>query len=386
MSICSSSFSICQVIYCNIGNPQSLGQNPITFFREVTCVLHFTFLSCFLNDLSLVKVLSLVDHPVLLRKKGVDQFFRWVERTTWSNLKDCINVLTRTYLSNTAVDRARQLIDSIPGKSTGVYSHSQGLSSCRELVANGIQKRDGHPANSDDIFLTDGASPAVHHILQLLLRDGHKDGVLCPIPQYPLYSASIALHGGNLIPYFLDESKGWGCTLSELERALEDGRRSGVSLRALCVINPGNPTGQVLEEGNQKEIVQFCVDHKLVLMADEVYQENVYRPGKKFISFKKISRDMGIGADQLALVSFHSTSKGSIFFLQLLWLLPLNPVAFQGFMENVGTEGDIWKLQGSLRKLRSSCTKWYLWISARISQDKSSWVQSWIPQKSAVGL
>jgi alanine transaminase len=35
-------------------------------------------------------------------------------------------------------------------------------------------------------------------ILQLLIRS-EKDGILCPIPQYPLYSASIALHGGSLV-------------------------------------------------------------------------------------------------------------------------------------------------------------------------------------------
>ena len=35
-------------------------------------------------------------------------------------------------------------------------------------------------------------------ILQLLIRS-EKDDILCPIPQYPLYSASIALHGGSLV-------------------------------------------------------------------------------------------------------------------------------------------------------------------------------------------
>lgn len=38
----------------------------------------------------------------------------------------------------------------------------------------------------------------VHMMMQLLLSS-EKDGILCPIPQYPLYSASIALHGGTLV-------------------------------------------------------------------------------------------------------------------------------------------------------------------------------------------
>ena len=35
-------------------------------------------------------------------------------------------------------------------------------------------------------------------MMQLLIST-EKDGILCPIPQYPLYSASIALHGGTLV-------------------------------------------------------------------------------------------------------------------------------------------------------------------------------------------
>jgi len=38
----------------------------------------------------------------------------------------------------------------------------------------------------------------------------------------------------------------------------------------------------------KKKIVQFCAEQKVVLMADEVYQTNVYNPAHKFHSFKKI--------------------------------------------------------------------------------------------------
>ena len=50
----------------------------------------------------------------------------------------------------------------------------------------------------------------------------------------------------------------------------------GKTVRALVVINPGNPTGGVLGRENQDDIVRFCEKNKLVLIADEVYQTNVY--------------------------------------------------------------------------------------------------------------
>ncbi|CAI0419318.1 unnamed protein product [Linum tenue] len=254
-----------EILYCNIGNPQSLGQLPITFFREV---------------------LALCDHPTILDKAETQGLF-----------------------SADSIERAWQILDQIPGRATGAYSHSQGIKGLRDTIAAGIEARDGFPANPNDIFLTDGASPAVHMMMQLLISS-EKDGILCPIPQYPLYSASIALHGGSLIPYYLDEETGWGLEVSELKKQLEEARSKGISVRALVVINPGNPTGQVLAEENQRDIVEFCKKEGLVLLADEVYQENIYVPEKKFHSFKKVARSMGYGDNDLCLVSFQSVSKG----------------------------------------------------------------------------
>lgn len=254
-----------EIIYCNIGNPQSLGQQPITFFREV---------------------LALCDHPSILDKSETQGLF-----------------------SADSIERAFQILDQIPGRATGAYSHSQGIKGLRDTIASGIEARDGFPANPNDIFLTDGASPAVHMMMQLLISS-ENDGILCPIPQYPLYSASIALHGGTLVPYYLDEATGWGLETSELKKQLETAKSKGIKVGALVVINPGNPTGQVLAEANQKEIVDFCKKEGLVLLADEVYQENVYVPDKQFHSFKKVARSMGYGEKDISLVSFQSVSKG----------------------------------------------------------------------------
>ncbi|KAI3711940.1 hypothetical protein L1987_70489 [Smallanthus sonchifolius] len=254
-----------EIIYCNIGNPQSLGQQPITFFREV---------------------LALCDHPTILDRSETQGLF-----------------------SADSIERAWQILDQVPGRATGAYSHSQGIKGLRDTIAAGIEARDGFPADPNDIFLTDGASPAVHMMMQLLIRS-ENDGIFCPIPQYPLYSASIALHGGTLVPYYLDEATGWGLEISELKKQLEAARQKGITVRALVVINPGNPTGQVLAEENQRDIVEFCKKEGLVLLADEVYQENIYVPDKHFHSFKKVARSMGYGDKDIPLVSFQSVSKG----------------------------------------------------------------------------
>ncbi|TVU09663.1 hypothetical protein EJB05_43152, partial [Eragrostis curvula] len=143
-----------EITYCNLGNPQALGQKPITFFREV---------------------LSLCDNPTLLDRDE-----------------------TPTLFSTCAIKRARTIIESIPSRNSGGYTSSRGVKNLRQAVADGISARDGFPSDPDDIFLTDGASSAVHLMMQLLIRS-HEDGILCPLPEYPLYSASIILHGGTMV-------------------------------------------------------------------------------------------------------------------------------------------------------------------------------------------
>jgi len=131
---------------------------------------------------------------------------------------------------------------------------------------------------------------------------------MIPIPQYPLYSASIQMTGGTQVPYLLDEERGWSLSVEELERQHSLATKNGTNVRALVIINPGNPTGQVLPKENMKGIVDFCHRKRIILLADEVYQENIYGD-KPFHSFHSIVKEMGL-ADTFEMISYHSTSKG----------------------------------------------------------------------------
>jgi aspartate/methionine/tyrosine aminotransferase len=249
------------ITYCNIGNPQSLGQQPITFMRQV---------------------LAAVVCPDLLLG----------------------NPAVAALLPSDVVARAKEILQSSHG--VGAYSESRGIPIIREHIAEALRKRDdGAPADPAKIFLSNGASEAVKTVLSLLIRSKN-DGVLIPIPQYPLYSATLQALNGHQVPYYLDESNLWSLSVDELETRLAEATAEGYTVRALCVINPGNPTGQSLSYDNIVDIVQFCERHRLVLMADEVYQRNIY-DGTKFVSFKKVVHAI---QSPVELASFHSVSKG----------------------------------------------------------------------------
>jgi aspartate/methionine/tyrosine aminotransferase len=250
-----------RIIYCNIGNPQALGQRPLTWVRQV---------------------LAIAEYPELLEKVGAGAFPQDV------------------------VDTAR-LVARETRHGLGAYTESKGYRFVREAVARFIAKRDGISSDPEAIFLTDGASKGVQSVLRILVSDG-RDGIMIPIPQYPLYSATITLYGGAQVGYHLDEANGWKLSREILDRSIAEARQNGIRPRAICVINPGNPTGAVLDERNVEMVLGFAAEHGLSVLADEVYQENVYRPGDRFVSFASMLEKHRL--KDVSLFSFHSISKG----------------------------------------------------------------------------
>lgn len=209
--------------------------------------------------------------------------------------------------------------------SVGAYSHSQGVPLIRKHVAEFIQgrilsysrpsfsylfscaERDGFPSDPQNIYLTAGASEGVSLLINMLISSPSA-GILIPIPQYPLYTATLAQHSGIPIPYFLDEKSGWSTAADDIEHALQKAVSEGTQPKALVIINPGNPTGAVLDEPTMHRLVQLAEKHSLVILADEVYQNNLHdRIAHPFTSFKKVVAQT---QSRVPLISFHSISKG----------------------------------------------------------------------------
>lgn len=252
------------IVNANIGNPQQLDQQPITFFRQVVSILQY---------------------PELLHTKGI--------------------------FPKDVLDRATLLQKEIG--SLGAYSHSQGVPHIRKDVADFIRVRDGDiAADPNDIFLTAGASQGVSQLLQVICASP-TTGVLIPIPQYPLYTAALALMNTTPVPYILNEKDHWGTDVPAMHEGVRKARSDGTDVKAVVIINPGNPTGACLSRSEMEAVIDLAASERLVLMADEVYQTNIFKG--EFISFKKVLRELqqrDSKYNHVELVSFHSTSKGML--------------------------------------------------------------------------
>lgn len=191
--------------FCNIGNPQEFNQKPITFNRQV--------LACLLEP-SLIKLLG---------------------------------------INADAAAKAQKYLDEIT--SVGSYTNSLGIALVRQNIASFIAREDGvEEPPIENIFLTEGASQGVHMLVSSIITS-KDDAIMIPIPQYPLYSASISLAEGQPAPYYLDEDKGWQLDIQELERAYEEALKENRKVKAIVVINPGNPTGAIFNQETIQKII-----------------------------------------------------------------------------------------------------------------------------------
>ncbi|GCA63041.1 hypothetical protein KIPB_007483 [Kipferlia bialata] len=252
------------LLWCNLGNPQGVGQKPITYNREV---------------------MAAVTLPSLIESEAI---------------------------SKTARARAAEINDCLPGHSSGAYPPTAGASVIREQIAEFITARDGFKAESGDVFMANGATEAVQNLMRLLVKqDG--DSIMVPCPHFPLYTGYLQYIGATYASYQLDETKAWDVQEAELHRVYNEAIEQGHPPRGIVVINPNNPTGSVLSKESLTVLCRFAHAHGLPLVADEVYQRNIFEPEQRpFIAVLKIAQELAAQGEceGLQVISLHSASKG----------------------------------------------------------------------------
>lgn len=147
------------------GNPQLLGQPPISFIREVIA-------GCFC--------------PSLLEKKVFDP---------------------------DVIKRVNYYLDNIPNRAIGAYADAPGFPIFVKEVSNYIAKRDGYPAPEETIYLTDGTLDGMMFVMKLLFSK-QANGVLLPMPEYPGYSFLATQAEGKVVTYSMNEDDDWAIEVS----------------------------------------------------------------------------------------------------------------------------------------------------------------------------
>jgi alanine-synthesizing transaminase len=163
------------------------------------------------------------------------------------------------------------------------YTDSKGLFAPRKAVVHYCQEKGIRGVAVDDVYLGNGASELIVMALNAMLDNG--DEVLLPAPDYPLYTAAVALSGGNPVHYVCDESSDWFPDIADIKSKITP------RTKAIVVINPNNPTGALYPEPLLREIVEIARQHQLIILADEIYDKTLY-DGNLHTSIAALSDDV----------------------------------------------------------------------------------------------
>jgi len=152
----------------------------------------------------------------------------------------------------------RAIVENLPEAEP--YCHQKGIFPAREAVVMQQQDRGIMDVTAEDVFIGNGVSELIMLCMRALLNPD--DEVLLPSPDYPLWTASVVIHGGKAVHYPCNPETGFQPDLEAMERLITP------RTRAIVVINPNNPTGAVYPKPVLERIAALARQHHLVVFAD----------------------------------------------------------------------------------------------------------------------
>lgn len=178
-------------------------------------------------------------------------------------------------------------------RDTEGYSDSKGLFSARKAIMQYCQLKHIPNVGIDDIYTGNGVSELITMSMQGLLNPG--DEILVPMPDYPLWTASVTLAGGTAVHYLCDEQADWYPDIDDMRSKITP------NTKGIVVINPNNPTGALYPRAVLEEIVQLARENDLILFADEIY-DRLVMDGEEHVALASLAPD-------LMTISFNGLSK-----------------------------------------------------------------------------
>lgn len=163
------------------------------------------------------------------------------------------------------------------------YSDSKGIFSARKAIMQYAQLRGIPGVTINDIYTGNGVSELINLCMQALLDNG--DEILIPAPDYPLWTATATLAGGNVVHYICDEQSDWYPDIEDIKSKITP------RTKAIVIINPNNPTGAVYPKEILEQIADIARENELIIFSDEIY-DRLVMDGEEHISIASLAPDL----------------------------------------------------------------------------------------------
>ena len=146
------------------------------------------------------------------------------------------------------------------------YTSNLGIDELRNEISKYLNTKN-ISYNANEICITVGGSEALFNIFTALINKNDK--VLIPTPAYPAYESIVAILGGEVVNYSLDEQ--FNINIDDIENKIKD-----MNIKYLVLSLPSNPTGAVLSKEEKEKLVRVIKDNDVIVITDEIYEALCY--------------------------------------------------------------------------------------------------------------
>ena len=181
------------------------------------------------------------------------------------------------YDFKTPIHIKQALIDSV-SHDFNYYTDSEGLYELREAIVE-KESRKGLSITAEDVLVTNGVSEGLDMTMASIVEPNTE--VLMPGPYYPPYASYVKFYGGRPVEFKLTPDG-----KPDLEDLIS---KITPRTRALCIISPNNPTGEVFDHKSLKQLVDIAAEHSLYIICDEIYDSLVFEG--EFTGIGKVAKD-----------------------------------------------------------------------------------------------
>jgi alanine-synthesizing transaminase len=160
------------------------------------------------------------------------------------------------------------------------YTDSEGWSPLRQSVVEKEKGRKGLDITSEDVMITNGVSEGLDMVMGSIIEED--DEILLPGPYYPPYSSYGKFYGGKINEFKIFEDG--TPDVDDIRKKITN------KSKAVCLINPSNPTGEVFNGKSLKSVIDIAAENNLYIVCDEIYDEIVF-DNSEFSAVGKVAKD-----------------------------------------------------------------------------------------------
>jgi len=150
------------------------------------------------------------------------------------------------------------------------YTTNHGVPELVKTISNYSSKLHKKVITHDRIMVTAAGMNALMMSAEALINPNDK--IICVTPVWPNFMRCAEIMGGKIIeiPLILSENNNiWSLDINEIKKNI-------IKAKAIYINSPNNPTGWMMNEKIQEEILNICRENNVWIIADEVYERVVY--------------------------------------------------------------------------------------------------------------